>query len=363
MRIAISCSALRPQQQCAEIFLQARFANVRRNAISPRWCSRRSCCPGAVVIIRRCFVEAPGVAPPVQKRWAATLFVSRYFNMATLLLGTLAAYTFACELWPQAVSRWNGCAFSSTLGSNLRTEGFEFQGVLYELFHSTWFCRATHWTIFIDAVAWFAIIYDRGGATALAVSLALLAAQSLTFNNARFTACSLVFYLALLAPALNYEPLADHGIDIVLCDAFLRIIGHIFEPAPPLMFDHEPQLHFRHKDGAAYNAMAQYVMASPRNALALIWAPAIGLVSELQAGLPYRLLHYAVYIVLQQLLGARLDAPKGTPTRAHIIAVSQQIAAQGWNAWEVTQEMYQFIQVPAEDTAGSTSSTVCKTVF
>jgi hypothetical protein len=272
--------------------------------------------------------------------------------MCLTLLAALSVYTLLCELWPQTVTRWNSFAFSSTLGSNLSSEGLELQGVLYELFHSTWFCRATHWTIFIDAIAWFAVIHDKGGAAAVAMSLVGLVAQSLTFNNTRLTACSAVFYLALVTTAVHCQIFTEHSVEILVCGAALRTIGHMVEPAPPLMFDGDkPQLHFRHKEGAAYNVMIQYVMASPKNTLALIWAPLVGLVSELQAGLPCRLLHYAVLIVLQQLLGARLYAHQGSTTRTHILTVTQQISAQGWNGWCVTKGLFHSM-VPEEVAAG-----------
>eukprot|EP00953_Heterococcus_sp_UTEX-ZZ885_P031318 16442-Heterococcus_DN1.PRE.6 len=192
------------------------------------------------------------------------------------------------------------------------------------------------------------LINDRCGAAAVVVSLVGLVAQSLTFNNIRLTVWSTLFYMALIAPAVHYHTFAAYSIDILVCDAFLRIIGHMVEPAPPLMFDGDkPQLHFRHKERAAYNVMIKYVLASPKNALALIWAPVVGLVSELQAGLPCRLLHYAVLIVLQQSLGARLYGHQGSTTRAHILTVTQQISAQGWNGWSVTKGLFHAI-VPEE---------------
>jgi hypothetical protein len=68
-----------------------------------------------------------------------------------------------------------------------------------------------------------------------------------------------------------------------------------------------------------------------------------------------------VFIVLQQLLGARLYGHQGSTTRAHILTVTQQISAQGWNGWSVTKGLFHAI-VPEEVTPDSANAEQQQTV-
>src|SRR5581483_7504757 len=83
------------------------------------------------------------------------------------MIGVLASivliFTLGCEFYPKEVSRFNSNAWSSKLEWNWGPCGFEFQNVLYDVYHTAAFCRYLHWTLLFDAICWLWSVHRHLG--------------------------------------------------------------------------------------------------------------------------------------------------------------------------------------------------------
>lgn len=256
-----------------------------------------------------------------------------------VLVALVFLYTIACECAPAAVSRWNANAWSSQLRWNIDREGFDYQGVLYELFHRHPLCRMSHWTLFIDAAAWLAICAANLPVGGQELCVIALIAQTLLFGHKRLT--WLAFALYPLLASVGKLAREEQSVYILYISAAIRVAGHgLFEPAPPLIFDGDkPQDKFRTKDGPGLLVFLKYASSSPTKALALLWAPLMGFISELHAGLPFRLLHFATFL---------LYSKRDSDVRVSCLKrLSNRVYTKGWGSWSVTRRMYSNSGKPA----------------
>jgi hypothetical protein len=278
------------------------------------------------------------------------LYANEWSLYATLttIVGVTALYSILCEMYPQWVSTWNSNAFSSTFQSNHHTSGFLFQGILYNVYHTTTLCRLCHLTVFSDALGWMFVLYYMTGPWGLVVMSNLLLWQSRSFEHMTLCLLTAVALLGCIMGCLwihwigATKQMFYYSVLFIGFGPLIRSLGHLAEVAPPIMLDgSKPQLHFRHADGPSLFLFLRYAFQSPRNATILVWGPLIGYISELQAGLPYRLAPFAFYTYTRFWLS---EPSQWTTSWKQIEMIKKHILELGWNGWEVTRSLFSFIK-------------------
>lgn len=250
------------------------------------------------------------------------------------LLVLLGVYTALCECWGGMVSRWNSNAWSSQLRWNRGVNSLEFQLVLYQLFHVSQWSKLNHLSILLDGVLWLQWLQKVCG---MEWWMAFLVLQ-FVFQTSSFVNVTTAMFLTSCYVALSHLPLPFLTVEwipvaLIVLPA-VRATGHaLWEPAPPLLFGND-SLEFRSTTRPSGLVFFQY--AQKQHWSVLLWTPFIGWLSELQAGLPFRLLPITILSICPfktWLLPNSIDWK-------HIQDISQQILQHGWTAWHVTNKLY-----------------------
>lgn len=205
-----------------------------------------------------------------------------------------------------------------------------FQSVGYEMMHTTFLARSTHYTIFVDAFLWF-VVFTAIHPIVGILALVLMAYQSMKIGEISFTVSfifigilyfSLALLINLVLPAAMVWVVATTAL---LFTAFLRFIGHLTEPAPPLLLEESDQ----------------FVKISLKN---LNWKvlimPFYGFVAEFASGLPSRLFIVQVNFFNQMLLGLK---PKNIASIKSIKEKAKEVNLFGYNKEEKLDEYYHSI--------------------
>jgi len=261
------------------------------------------------------------------------------------LAGLLACFTLVCELKPKEASRWNSNAWSSLMEYNFGPKSFEFQLVLYDLFHTSQLCQLTHYSLFLDGLAWFQFLFHYCGESVLlravfCVLCVVMAFQAFTYLRWFVAPFMCLFYASLV---LVIPPLPLSWIPwILILSPSIRVAGHFVERAPPQMFDgKQPQMTFR--EATSLEVFFHYAKRDP---FVLLWAPIVGWSSELQAGLPFRLLPVATFYVLPRswtrhcIQAPADDAPTLCFDWKQIDQAATAILKFGWAAWPETRALF-----------------------
>lgn len=206
----------------------------------------------------------------------------------------------------------------------------DFQSVGYEMMHTTFLARSTHYTIFIDAFLWF-IIFTAIHPIVGILALILMGYQSLKIGEISFTISFIligIMYFSLALFISHTFPISMVWLTVVttlLFTAFLRFIGHINEPAPPLLLEQSDQ----------------FVKVSSKN---LNWKvlimPFYGFVAEFASGLPFRLFIVQVNFFNQVLLGLK---PKKIDSIRSIKDKAKEVNLFGYNREEKLDKYYHLI--------------------
>ena len=264
------------------------------------------------------------------------------------LCASVCIFSLMCEIYPVLVTRWNSNAWSAQLTWNIGLPAFEFQAVMYELYHRTRFCRMCHWTIISDCISWYYIIYNITGKYFIVIEAftCLLVLQCRTFGNTRLTSCSFIFFhlVVLLVIMIPGGVSSTYAAYIIASGAMLRTLGHaLAEVTPPIMFDGDkPQHRFRVEEGLAFFVVARYSMKSAKHALVVVRTTFVGWISEVQAGLPWRLLFYTLYIMVGMCFNFTMstNGVEWETSPQKIKDIRNIIWKDGWNSWMTTDRLY-----------------------
>jgi hypothetical protein len=262
------------------------------------------------------------------------------------LIVILVAYTCLCELRGSLVTRWNSNAWSSQLRWNRHIGGLEFQLVLYQVFHVSWWSRLNHLSLLVDGILWLQWIRIQYG-TGIWILLLFVqfAAQTASYYPAGFSGTSrnwrAILFITSCYVGLSFFPLPGDvmlvaPIGLILLP-FVRAVGHaLWERGPPLLFGNN-SLSFSTESpsGVVFLKYLQSEKNLVNIFLAIVWSPIVGWVSELQAGLPFRLLPITIISTVHSdwILPSQIKWES-------IQHNANQILTKGWPAWQVTRNLY-----------------------
>jgi hypothetical protein len=228
-----------------------------------------------------------------------------------------------CHLRPQLVSPHVSIPDVFLLRWNIGREAFELQTALYSVFHRSVVDDVCHHFLTLDQLAWAALAYHFGGAAGL-LGLALLALlQAATFGERAIVgmmaavwgliAAATVWLAAALGPDLAVTAEA-----VLLTSAMLRVLGHAFEPLPPLVGD----------------SSLNFTPMRLRQRFPVTFV--LGWVAEFASGLPFRLYASQVY-----LMALRFGfEPRSGLTLARLRELSGLLGTYGFAAWPTTRAMF-----------------------
>lgn len=262
-----------------------------------------------------------------------------------ITLSLVVIYTVLAELVPKQVSKINTNAYSSMIEWNLSDRSLKFQLVLFHLYHQTTFCTFVHiLTIVADSLLWtmYALcLFEQSPICSFIVILFLCVVQVLTFSNIKLKVAIIVIEIILVGSAvlLYHKFVIAYGLTnmffgrislILLLNALLRVFSHFFEELPINFAGSGNKLPIKNWWS---NEKFRMIVLNPFTCVKMI---TIGVVSELQAGLPVRLLTPCLVLLLEQMgfnVHVSLDMPK-------IRARAKSIDMTGWRGDEDTKLMF-----------------------
>jgi hypothetical protein len=271
-------------------------------------------------------------SPSVDDEWISTKWNETSFNswfIWTLLL-SIIVFTLVCEWNPRAMSNWNGLAWTSTTRWNFGKESFRDQSILYQVFHTSFFCRLCHGTLFTDAIGWSCILWNYTHPLIMMVWLIGLVLQCFTFGQDSTSCQQMLAIYSLLHIVGTWIPI-EQAIFLLIFGPVIRVLGHALgEKAPPRIFDHEHEP--PKAQGNSLSVCCWYARTAPYGCWIVLWGPFIGFISELQAGLPCRLLPIACSIVF--------DPRSAVHQNESRILIQTILQEGGWEAWSVTKNLF-----------------------
>lgn len=279
-----------------------------------------------------------------------------YILVWTILL-LLVWYCWSCELFPSIVTRWNSNAWSSMVRWNIGPESHLFQAVLYDLFHHSTLGQVTHHcTLVIDVVHWFAFFISFR--TFLGQFIFILCnifmtyqAKSYSLPMLQWTGIQLGIHMFSHTMVKVYAHLVgEHYVSFVLMmmlliTSVIRVVGHgLGEATPPIIFDGtKPQGKFKW-NVVTWRGWLNYILnhgyGDRYSWSALLWSPVIGILSELQAGVPYRL----ILIVFSKYI----PGWRTLEFKQQIELTMRLIRKNGWQGWPLTKILYHDLLVQSD---------------
>jgi predicted small integral membrane protein len=209
------------------------------------------------------------------------------------------------------------------LERNLGASSFDFQTVIYAVFHRSLLDDVCHHFLTLDQVAWAMLAYALAGTPGLAVLGALAVLQATTFGDRGLVALLGAAWTVFCLAAVGLTHLL--GMDAVwvaqatlIASAMLRMLGHAAEPLPPLV-GHD-SLEF------------VPVRLHPR----LVLTGAAGYVAEFASGIPFRLFPAQLRLMAQRFG----YAPAGLLSLEAISELAARLGRDGWGAWPTTRALY-----------------------
>jgi len=241
-------------------------------------------------------------------------------------------YSLFCEIYPHFVTNLNSNAFTSQVKWNVTMKSLRFQLVNYYLYHTQFLAIAVHGiTILIDCLLWtiyFHHILQHNLWWAFLFQFYMCCLQALTFDSAALKFALIAIELVMIGSAgLIYEYFKNSVPDIFaytgIClfgTAMARVLSHWPEPLP---IDYLGLNNVAPLKGWYWDfSIIMYIAYPPRFIIGTI----MGIVSELQAGLPIRLLTSVIVLVLTRFGWS----PSGLDMK-ELQQRADQIDLQGWN--------------------------------
>ncbi|KAL0484719.1 hypothetical protein AKO1_011636 [Acrasis kona] len=252
------------------------------------------------------------------------------------VLTYVAVYTLLAESVPLFVTKNNSNAWTSQMSWNVTLKSLRFQIVNYIIYHEKKFSIVVHAITFLmDAVLWtiyFHHLLVDVPVWAYCFLFSLTSFQILTYDdnklkivliliNLTLVAVGDLLYTLLLLPYLSREPTFGIVSILLFVNAFLRAVSHIPERLPINYYGLGNKIPIKNwfLDPKARNHILSnpYIVTS-----SFIW----GIATELQAGVPLRLLSSCLVLLVTKLSfvfpGLDMD---------EIYQRAQKISDEGWH--------------------------------
>ena len=263
-------------------------------------------------------------------------------------LALLIALTILCRVEPSWVAKNQSFPYTSQIEWNFGPKAFDFQLLVFEIFHTMWFSRAVHMaSIITEGFLWLLVIHVTLGRWGTGVTLALLSLQALSFGDP-ILASAIIIINTVFATAsyttlqyMHYCPtdlLTIAKVSLFWLSA-TRTLSHAFEPLPP---KYDPSVAI-FDDSFGYPA---YQLCST-NFLHSLWMMALGHVSESGAGIPGHFFNQIIFIVMWK-------AGYRSKTLLDVRQAKKQawrVIQGGWQAHPVTAELYKWATKDCEEYA------------
>lgn len=246
------------------------------------------------------------------------------------LFAILIAFLILCYIETKWVAINQSFPYTFHLKRNVGQEAFNFQTLVFELWHTNKLNRYVHMIcLFCEEFFWLYIIKGVFGLSGLILANLLAMAQGFTYGDWK-----LAFTIGVVNAAYSFAGLAAfetmdplYALDICKVALFwvvvVRTAVHAAEPLPPT-YDSQTD---SFDDGWG---TAGYLLI-PRNPARALWLFILGIVSELASGIPGRLFGTAVFKVMYRL-GYRSSTLKGVDeAREEAFTVLEN----GWAASEM----------------------------
>jgi len=285
-------------------------------------------------------------------QWLLSLVVGAYTYASHLLavapfpitLACIIVYTAFCEVVPKYVTRHNSNAYTSQVLYNVTLPNLRFQIVNYYLYHTKVFAILTHGaTIILDCLLWtvyFHHLLHNNPWWSFCFIFYMCLLQALTFDDVKLKITLITIEAALIGGAgLVYHYYLERifpsdavfgNVSLLLfLNALARVISHMPEPLPIDYLGLNNKLPLT---GWYWNrSTLQYMLYPPR----LVMATWVGVMSELQAGLPVRLLTSTLVLVL-----TRLGWADAGLNMADIKHRADNIDVEGWAGDTMAEEIF-----------------------
>jgi hypothetical protein len=228
-----------------------------------------------------------------------------------------------CHVRPRLLASHVSVPHVFQLRWNVGPRAFELQTAMYVVFHRSRFGDACHHALVVDQLAWAMLAYAVGGLPGVAVLVAIVIAQAISFGERALVAMLAVTWVVLGGLAIGVSialgSTAILAAELALVgSALVRVLGHAAEPVPPLVGDETMNftpIGFR-----------------PRYVITFL----VAIVAEFCAGLPFRIFASQVYLVGQRL-GVRA---RRVPSLTEMQAIATRLGRHGWGAWELTRPLF-----------------------
>jgi hypothetical protein len=259
--------------------------------------------------------------------------------LADIFFALLCAFLILCHVESTWVARNQSFPYAYHLSWNFGPKAFNFQLLIFEVFHIHAFSRRLHMVNMVfEELFWLCIFHGTFGIVGLLIINTVLTAQALSYRDLRLGIVVLLTNLTLsVATYFAFDRFADRVnlLDISKVALFwlvvLRTASHVTEPVPP-SYDSEVLVFDSGFGDIGFAHLKQY----PLHAL---WLFVLGIVSELGAGMPGRLFNVVLYKAMHRCGGcrySRLMSVEEGKTRAGEVIVG------GWGANGLTKEMYRW---------------------
>lgn len=229
------------------------------------------------------------------------------------LFAILICFFILCYFETKWIAVNQSFPYTFHLKNNLGKSSFDFQLVVFELWHTNKLNRYGHMVcLFCEQLLWLYIIRITFGLSGLALANIALGMQALSFGDIRLglgtTAFNAVYSLLGLWAFDRFSPVA--AVDACKIALFwvvvVRTAVHAAEPLPPV-YDSETDSFGETWGDDGY----LLIFEKP---LAALWLFILGIVSELASGVPGRLFGTALYKALYRVGGFRSQTLKGVDT-------------------------------------------------
>lgn len=219
-------------------------------------------------------------------------------------------YSVLVEIVPDKITRENTNAYSSMVQWNVTDKSLRFQIMLYYLYHQSIFSNVVHIaTIISDTLLWTMythFLFESSPRWSFSVLFILCLLQALTFSNVKLKVILISVEMVLVGGSgllYHYYLQAWYPSDVVfghvslllILNAVARCISHLPEELPinfPGFNNIVPV-----KSWWTKRETIAFVMYPPRFIKVFLF----GVVSELQAGLPVRLLTPCIVLLLTKM--------------------------------------------------------------
>ncbi|KAK5193273.1 hypothetical protein LTR92_006642 [Exophiala xenobiotica] len=254
-----------------------------------------------------------------------------------LIFAVLVALTILCRIEPTWIACNHSFPYTSQPEWNFGQSAFNFQLLVFEIFHQQWSSRFVHTVnITAEGFLWLLVLKITFGMPGLLLIVGTLIIQAISYRDMILSACVSLITISHAAATwaiLSWSPY--DAIDVLnaakialICCSAARTVNHAFEPLPP---KYHPSV-TAFDEGFGETA---FTLCS-RNFLQSLWLMALGLVSELAAGSPGRFFNPIVYKMLWRAGYRSQVLLSVSEAKQEAVAVIEG----GWHANPTTASLY-----------------------